>query len=81
MKESRRSMREQMQKRQEKEGQYYQRKGSLFAGNTDAKFFKCKEGPNLIDILAYKAGKFDPIEADSFAYVLRIFIHQGSEAA
>lgn len=78
MKDSRKSMREEMQKRMDKENQHYQRRGSLFRSDVQGvKFFKCKEGPNLLDILAYTSGKYDPIEADSFAYVLRVFIHRG----
>lgn len=78
MRESRCSMREEMQKRMEKEGQHYQRRGSLFRSDVQGvKFFKCKEGPNLLDILSYDSGKFDPIESDSLAYVLRVFIHRG----
>lgn len=78
MRESRRTMREQMQRRMEKEGQHYQRRGSLFLSTLQGvKFFRCKEGPNLLDILLYEAGKYDPIEANAMAYVLRIFRHPG----
>ena len=76
--ERRKSMREEMQKRMDKESQYYQRRGSLFRSDANAKFFKCKEGPNLLDILTYTSGKFDPIEANSLAFVLRIFKHSGA---
>jgi len=78
MRDSRRSMKEEMKKRMETEQTHYQRRGSLFRSDIQAKFFKCKEGPNLIDILAYLSGKFDPIAAESMAYVLRIFLHKGA---
>jgi len=76
MRESRRSAKEEMQKRMDKETQHYKRVGSLFRGDVQGiKYFKCKEGQNLIDVLSYDAGSFDPIEANSFAYVLRVFVH------
>jgi len=72
-------MKEEMQKRMDTENQYYRRTGSLFRADVrGVKYYKCKEGPNLFDILMYMSGKFDPIYACSMAYVLRIFIHRGA---
>lgn len=75
MKPNRRSMREEMQKRMNTEARHYERRAGLFIPGAEIKRYKIKEGPNLLDIMGYVSGKFDPIEAESFAYVLRIFLH------
>jgi len=77
MRESRRSEKAEMQKRMERESQNYRRIGSLFRQDANVKFFKCKEGQNLMDIMMYRSGEYDPIEAKSLAHTLRIYIHRG----
>ena len=42
------------------------------------KFWKCGKGQHLIDIIPYKAGKFDPVaEEGEDTYVLDLWVHQG----
>lgn len=74
---SRRGMKEELQNRQNTESNQYRRTSSLFKNNLqDVKFFKCKEGNNLFDIIPYRTGKNDPIsKEDGLAYILRVFIH------
>lgn len=74
---SRRSMKEDLQNRQNTESGQYSRRSSIFKRDIDAvKFFKCKEGDNLIDIIPYKTGEHDPLSpAGKWSYALRIFIH------
>jgi hypothetical protein len=71
-------MREEMQKRMDKENNHYQRRGSLFRSDIQVKFYKAPEKANLLDILAYETGKFDPIGPGEFASTLRVFIHRGA---
>lgn len=75
---SRRSMKAELQERQSQESGTYRKTSSLFKNNlNNVKFFKCKEGGNLFDIIPYEVGDHDPIsKKGSLAYVLRIFVHK-----
>ncbi len=79
-KPSRRSLKKELQERQSQESGTYRRTSSLFKNNIgNVKFFKCKEGGNLFDIIPYEVGNHDPIsKKGSLAYVLRIFVHRGA---
>lgn len=79
-KSSRRSLKKELQERQSQESGTYRRTSSLFKNNIgNVKFFKCKEGGNLFDIIPYEVGNNDPIsKKGSLAYVLRIFVHKGA---
>ncbi|MFA7099904.1 MAG: hypothetical protein WC143_07480 [Eubacteriales bacterium] len=77
---SRRSMKEELQGRQNMENNQYRNNSSLFKKNLEGvKFFKCKEGENVFDIIPYVTGENDPISGSGkYAYVLRIFVHKGA---
>lgn len=76
-KPSRASQKEALQKRMEQESTHYRRTGSLFKPNlSNVKFYKKRNGQNnIIDILTYESGLYDPVEPGGLAYVLRIFRH------
>lgn len=79
-KPSRRSMKQELQERQSQESGTYRKTSSLFKSNIgNVKFFKCKEGGNLFDIIPYEVGNNDPIsKKGSLGYVLRVFVHKGA---
>ena len=76
--QSKRSMKELLQKRMEADQIRYRRIGSLYRQDLlGVKFFKCKEGDNLVDIVTYTSGDNDPVSPNDLAFVLKIFIHRG----
>ena len=76
--QGKRSMKEKLQDRQQKEQVFYRRGSSLFISNiSNLKYYKTPTGANLIDIVPYTAGKNDPIEPGDIAHKLVIYLHKG----
>ena len=51
---------------------------SIFKDDIDVQRWKCKNGEHLIDIIPYRAGKFDPHRPEGkAAYFLDIYVHKG----
>ncbi len=78
--QSKKSMKEQLQRRMGQEQSHYRKVGSLFLPNlVGVKFYKETTGANLLDILTYCSGKNDPVlPGDPFAHKLVIFIHRAA---
>jgi hypothetical protein len=73
-------MKEELQSRQNTESNQYRNTSSLFRKDLEGvKFFKCKEGSNIFDIIPYVTGENDPISGPGkYAYVLRVFVHKNA---
>jgi hypothetical protein len=64
------------QQRMNQEQNFYRRGSNIFKpGVPGLKYYKTPDGPNLIDILPYFSGEYDPISSGTIAHKLILFIH------